>query len=205
MADAAPAYPRRQKKKERTRAAIIAAANRLVHERGPSDVTVNDIADAADVHVTTLFNHFPTRGALFAALTEPDIDRLDQAIAAARAQGIGFFEFLRIAVHFAVEGHRNDKWTGVPFGADHHADPELVAAWLAYERRQVALLTDYAAAEFGLDPETDKRPFLIASMIVSANIQTFERWQRDRDGVDLEAENLKVLKAAEALIKPGVR
>jgi len=203
MAEPAQAYPRRNKRKQKTRAAIIAAANALVRERGAANVTITDIADAADVHVTTLFNHFETRGALFAALSEPDIARLEEAVAAARASQ-GFFEFLRAATRFAVTQHEKGEWGGIPFGTDHGAEPELMAGWLAYERRQVALLTDYAAQEFGLDPAVDKRPFLIASMIVSANIQTFERWQKDRAGVDLEAENMAVIDAAEAMIKRGL-
>lgn len=202
--DAQTAYPRRNKRKQKTRAQIIAAANTLVRERGAGSVTVTDIAERADVHVTTLFNHFETRGALFAALSEPQMAELEEGVAAARAEGVGFFAFLRAAVHHAARQHAKGRRTGIPVGAAHGADPELVASWLRYERLQITLFTAYIADEFGMAGD-DRRAFLIASMIVSANIQIFERWQADPTGFDLEAENLSVIEAAETMIKGGVR
>lgn len=50
---------RRERKKAATRQALADAALELFLERGYDAVTVADVADAADVSVTTLFNHFP--------------------------------------------------------------------------------------------------------------------------------------------------
>lgn len=55
---------RRERKKAATRAAIADAALRLFLERGYDQVSVKDVADAADVAVTTLFQHFPGKEAL---------------------------------------------------------------------------------------------------------------------------------------------
>ncbi|MDQ2738888.1 MAG: TetR family transcriptional regulator, partial [Actinomycetota bacterium] len=46
---------RRERKKAATRAAIADAALRLFLARGYDQVSVKDVADAADVAVTTLF------------------------------------------------------------------------------------------------------------------------------------------------------
>jgi TetR/AcrR family transcriptional repressor of mexCD-oprJ operon len=48
--------------RDRTSAAILEAATRLLAERG--DASMADVADAAGVGRTTLYRHFPTRGAL---------------------------------------------------------------------------------------------------------------------------------------------
>lgn len=56
---------RRTRKQRVTRAAIVAAAQRLFAEEGFHPVSVQRIADEADVVVATLFNHFPSKQALF--------------------------------------------------------------------------------------------------------------------------------------------
>lgn len=55
---------RRERKKAATRHALSDAAMRLFVARGFDDVTVREIADAADVSTTTLMTHFPTKEAL---------------------------------------------------------------------------------------------------------------------------------------------
>jgi AcrR family transcriptional regulator len=56
---------RRAQKKAQTREQIRTAAQRLFGERGFDDVTIADVARAADVAVQTVFNHFPTKEELF--------------------------------------------------------------------------------------------------------------------------------------------
>jgi AcrR family transcriptional regulator len=55
----------RQRKKEQTRQAIADAARRLFDRRGFENVTVAEVARAADVSEGTVFNYFPTKEDLY--------------------------------------------------------------------------------------------------------------------------------------------
>ncbi|WP_051838920.1 TetR/AcrR family transcriptional regulator [Streptomyces sp. NRRL F-5126] len=70
---------RRERKKAATRKALSDAALRLFLERGYDDVSVKDVAEAADVSTTTLFKHFSGKEAL---LFDED-ESLESALVAA--------------------------------------------------------------------------------------------------------------------------
>jgi AcrR family transcriptional regulator len=74
----------RERKKQATREALRAAALRLALERGPENVRVDDIAEAAGVSPRTYNNYFSSREqAIIAAVTA---DRASQVAAAVAAR-----------------------------------------------------------------------------------------------------------------------
>jgi AcrR family transcriptional regulator len=75
-----------ERRRERTRQELLAAAARVLAEKGFHDTKIADIAAAADVGVGTFYLHFATKEALFDAVVEDTVARLKATIDAARAR-----------------------------------------------------------------------------------------------------------------------
>jgi len=71
----------RERKKRRTRELIASTAARLFAERGYEQVSVLDVAAAAEVSEQTIYNHFPTKRALVLDRDEDLRDQLTTLIA----------------------------------------------------------------------------------------------------------------------------
>lgn len=82
---------------ERNRARILAAARKLIAERG-LDVGYDDIAREAEVGVGTVYRRFPTRGELFQELFHDRVDAVVEIAEAALAvedPWLGLCQFMR--------------------------------------------------------------------------------------------------------------
>ncbi|QFZ24332.1 TetR/AcrR family transcriptional regulator [Saccharothrix syringae] len=82
----------------RSRAALLAAAVRLVSERGTSAVPVTDLAEAADVSRQLVYQHFGDRDAL---LVEAALDLVRHELLAPRDGAPGRLAVLAAVRHFA--------------------------------------------------------------------------------------------------------
>src|SRR6185369_11026520 len=89
---------RRTRKRLATRQGISDAATRLFVERGFDNVTVDEIAEAADVGRMTVFNHFPRKEDLFFDLDEEGREVLREAVRQ-RDTRVGPIETLRLLAH----------------------------------------------------------------------------------------------------------
>ncbi len=66
---------RRERKKERARQDIRAAAYELFRKKGYDDTRMEEIAEFADLSVGTLYNYFPSKGELLLSLIADSDDR----------------------------------------------------------------------------------------------------------------------------------
>ncbi|GIH92284.1 TetR/AcrR family transcriptional regulator [Planobispora siamensis] len=87
----------RERKKQRTRQALIEAAVRLFQDRGYEHVTVAEIAEAAEVAPRTFFLHFQAKEDVLLADADVRVDLALQAIAE-RGAGEGLPEVLTRAM-----------------------------------------------------------------------------------------------------------
>jgi AcrR family transcriptional regulator len=73
-----------ERRRERTRQDLLAAAKRVLADKGLHETKIADIAAAADIGVGTFYLHFPTKEALFDAVVEDTMRRFKATIDAAR-------------------------------------------------------------------------------------------------------------------------
>jgi AcrR family transcriptional regulator len=78
---------RQERRRRETRRRILVAALELFAERGFEAVTVEEIADRADVARGTVFNHFTTKDSLCEAIGELQVELLREAVREGRIHG----------------------------------------------------------------------------------------------------------------------
>ena len=106
--------PRKSPSQERSRQTverILNAATRIFHEQGYAGTTTNDIADEADLSIGSLYQYFPNKDALLAALTKRHITSTTSSLVAMIGElpgDSGFDVILRTVVRFLVEQHDLD-------------------------------------------------------------------------------------------------
>jgi len=103
---AVPNLNRYSRRKEKTRQDLLAAAKRVLADKGYHNTKITDIAFAADIGVGTFYLYYPTKEALFLELVEDTArllkEEMDQARAAiddpvekTRITHLTFFRFAR--------------------------------------------------------------------------------------------------------------
>ncbi|WP_329575445.1 TetR/AcrR family transcriptional regulator [Kitasatospora sp. NBC_01250] len=155
----------RERKKEQTRQRIAAVALRLFIDHGFDSVTVNEIAEAAEVARATLFVYFPTKESL--VLADVAGDDLSEVVTA-RPPGISFLAALRdhhraIAARRLGQAELDSLVTQVRV---IHGSPALRASAeaLLYEQRQQ--LTRALALEYDANVAALMAAQVTASLLV---------------------------------------
>ncbi len=159
----------RERKKLATRRSLRRITLDLIAERGFAHVTVEDIAEAADVSPRTFFNYFPSKeAALFGA--DP------QRVAALRervvreAPGEPVLEALRMVMVSDAQrvAEELSELGGDPADwlrriKEARTDPHLRAAHAAQMALVERAVTEGLAERLGTDPERDPYPGLLAA------------------------------------------
>ena len=160
----------RERKKLATHLSLRRIALDLVAERGFAHVTVEDIAEAADVSPRTFFNYFPSKeAALFGA--HPDWATELRRRIVHDAPGEPVLDVLRAVLVSVAQGVADDlsELGGDPADwlrrmKEVRADPHLRAAHAAQMAMVERAMTEGLAERLGTDPERDPYPGLLAAM-----------------------------------------
>jgi AcrR family transcriptional regulator len=198
----------RERKKRQTRQAIAEAAKRLFLERGFEQVSVAEVARAADVSEQTVFNYFPTKEDLV-------FERMgtfeDELLAAVRERPEGetplhaFVQFILDRSDSAMAGDGRRRVAELTRLVS--VSPSLMAR----ERQIVARYTDALAAslaeESGAAPD-DIEPRLAAEAMMAFHRSLIDfarrRASSRKRSADLAAEMRKAGERALTLLESGL-
>lgn len=179
---AEPQVSLRERKKLATRRLLRRAALDLVAERGLANVTVEDIAEAADVSPRTFFNYFPSKeAALFGG--DPERAAELRARIATEAPGQPAIAALRavmaqdaetIAAELRSLGGNPAEWLHRMKVA--RADPHVRAAHAGQMAMIERAIAEGLAARLGTDQETDPYPGVLAGAVVGVVRASMAFW-----------------------------
>jgi AcrR family transcriptional regulator len=162
----------RERKKLATRRLLRRAALDLVAERGLANVTVEDIAEAADVSPRTFFNYFPSKeAALFGGDPERAVELRERV--ATGAPGRSALDALRVVLAQDSEEMADELRSLGGDPADWlrrmkmaRTDPHVRAAHAAQMAMIERAIAEGLAARLGTDQETDPYPGVLAAAAV---------------------------------------
>ncbi|MEV4533434.1 TetR family transcriptional regulator [Asanoa sp. NPDC049518] len=169
----APALGRRDRKKLATRAALSAAALRLVAEHGLEHVTVEQISEACDVSSRTFFNYFASKDEAVLG-GDSEIGGALDLLRSLPAE-IGLFEALRLAfvpVIHQMEDHRETVSLRMRIVADN---PQLLPRLLATSVESELAVAAAIADRLGL-PAGHSYPGVAAAVTGAAFRVALMRW-----------------------------
>jgi AcrR family transcriptional regulator len=143
----------RERKKQRTREEIAAAAMRLFRERGFDSVTVAEIAREADVSEKTVFNYFPAKEDLVVHRGKEMMEALLEAVRETTPGGsiVTPFRGLTEALLSAVEREPVESIVAVPrlVMGSNTLRQRLFVGW----EQEAAALAPLIAEKVGLEPD----------------------------------------------------
>ncbi|MFG2120865.1 TetR/AcrR family transcriptional regulator [Streptomyces sp. NPDC048710] len=193
----------RQRKLRRTREQLIRQALELFLAQGYGHTTVEQIAEAVDVHPRTFFRHFASKEEV--ALTP--ISSIDEAFLAALEARPGHENPLQAmsgAFRAVLERVRDGQLDGVD-GDLHMAmmrlverTPGLLAEYLRRSEEMEGRLAQIIAAREGVDPADDFRPQFIVAVFKAVGRVISRAWYLRAD-TDLQALSLAFESALDSL------
>lgn len=172
---------RRERKRRETRARIADAALTLFRERGFAAVTVDEIAEAADVSKRTFFDYFPAKEDVVSAWQDRFSALLSDEVAA-RPAGEPLRLVIEQAMLKALSGASTPE--AAEIAALIHKTPALAARnQMKYVKLEKVLTAGLIAREPMLDPLQAR---LIATFVIGALRVGSETWQVDADSISRE-------------------
>ncbi|MFD3945697.1 TetR family transcriptional regulator [Streptomyces sp. NPDC058579] len=185
----------RERKKQRTRNALLRVALELFTTQGYEQTTVDEIADAVEVSQRTFFRYFASKEEVAFAVQQTVEERFVQALAE-RPPEEGPLDALRNAVLSAWDSIGEAIMEVVPVELYLRtfqmieSTPSLLATHLRRSMEMEEAIARLVAAREGVDVDDDPRPRIVVAAFSGVMRVTGQLWGR---GTDLSLEGIRAL------------
>lgn len=206
----------RERKKQKTRQTIVEVASRLFAEQGYTETTLSQVAEEAEVALSTIFNYFPGKPEIVFAVIDSIIESARERIVNRPEAEDAISAVLAWVTTVLPEVEQ-------PYTQAIRRLPEIVSSHpdlRAGERLRFALLEDALADGFARDlaePAEGMRARVMAAIALGGMIDVWNDWYRahasdaefDLSGIfEMKAEHLRHaleagLEAIEMLPRPA--
>jgi AcrR family transcriptional regulator len=177
--------PRRERKKQQTRDALVHAALTLFEAQGYERTAVREITDAVDVSERTFFRYFVSKEDLVLALSRDRTAALLDALAG-RPPDEQPLTALRRAFRESLDFTPDAEARYLSVLKLIDATPTLIAASLRDADEQSEEIVVALARREGVDPATDLRPRILAATFGVLVFKAIHDW-RKAGGTGVEA------------------
>lgn len=192
---------RRERKKQRTREALVEAAFALFKEKGFEATTVEEIADAVDISSRTFFRYFASKEDVALTFQEEQFAAVLEMLLAQAADEpvITALRKACVSVLRACEdgAYGFDPERFVCIQQMMESSPAVLGRSLEHGQKKQLELTRIIAERMGVDSSDDLRPLVAAGAVMCAFHSAFDAWgcgaARNKRFSDVVAEIFSLL------------
>lgn len=170
----------RERKKERTREALVEAAQELFWRKGYDATTIDEIVAAVDVSRRTFFRYFAGKEEVALARANEVERSLVDAVAARPADEPPVVALRRatadVMAHVAADPELGPSEQWVRTRRLIEGNPPLMAASLRHAVETEQLMAAEVARRQGVDPRQDPRPALIVACFNAVMRVAMDEW-----------------------------
>lgn len=168
-----PEVGRRERKKSQTHQSLRVAALRLCAERGFGEVTVEDIADEADVAVRTFYAHYPSKEDAIVGFDASRVEQLRVALLE-RPLDEAPLESLRVVLQ-RLHDESRDEWPlrMQVLQKNPVLVPRMFASFVIFERAMIETI----ASRTNTDATSELYPALVTAVATAGFRASISVWR----------------------------
>jgi AcrR family transcriptional regulator len=195
--------PLRERKKLRTRNALIAVTDRLIVKQGYDETTLEQICDEVEISIPTLLAYFPSKDRLALARNWENVEQIRSTLQDP-TRDADTLTIWRGYIEAGSAWAQANKKGFIAWTVATQSSPALRKAKLEVVSALELALTEGLALDCETDPRADLPTMLLATMLTFGNQRVLDQWVDGGGESDLTHMAVAVVDfAIERFPRPG--